>query len=105
MPGVEGDARSQHTSTRLTEHVETAQIASIVLFGDAYGNALIERKRARQNRVHPHGVFLQCPYKTASDVESATAAWVQWYSNYRLAYFASLTHANSPGASPGSTCI
>jgi transposase InsO family protein len=59
------DAGSQYTSIRFTEHLDLEGIRpSIGSVGDAYDNALME-----------------C---TISDVEYATAGWVDWYNNRRL---------------------
>ena len=41
-------------------------------------------QRLVQDRMHPHAVFHDGPYKTLADVEYATAGWVDWYNNRRL---------------------
>jgi putative transposase len=53
--------------------------------GDAYDNALMEciiglyKTECINTDVFHHG-----PYKTLTDVEYATAGWVDWYNNRRL---------------------
>jgi transposase InsO family protein len=80
------DAGSQYTSIRFTEHLalEGAR-PSIGSVGDAYDNALMEcviglykTECIRTTVFHPG------PYRTISDVEYATAGWVDWYNNRRL---------------------
>lgn len=80
------DAGSQYTSIRLTEHLETAQIAaSIGSVGDAYDNALMESGNGLyKTECIRTTIFHEGPYKTISDVDFATAAWVEWYNNRRL---------------------
>jgi putative transposase len=80
------DAGSQYTSLRLTEHLALEEIRpSIGTVGDAYDNALMESinglYKAECIRTT---VFHDGPYKTAADVEYATAGWVDWYNNRRL---------------------
>ena len=80
------DAGSQYTSVRLTEHLAIEGIApSIGTVGDAYDNALMETinglYKAECIRTT---VFHDGPYKTAADVEFATAGWVDWYNHRRL---------------------
>ena len=80
------DAGSQYTSIRFTEHLEIEGIQpSIGSVGDAYDNALMEsinglyKSECIRTTVFHHG-----PYKTLSDVEYATAGWVDWYNQRRL---------------------
>ncbi|GAA4850348.1 hypothetical protein GCM10023221_32290 [Luteimicrobium xylanilyticum] len=87
-PGLihHSDAGSQYTSVRLTEHLALEGIRpSIGSVGDAYDNALMETinglYKAECIRTT---IFSAGPYKTISEVEFATAAWVEWYNNRRL---------------------
>lgn len=76
------DAGSQYTSFKLTEHLETAGIAaSIGSVGDAYDNALMESTIGlyKTELIKP-----QRPWRTLSQVELATAEWVDWYNHRRL---------------------
>jgi transposase InsO family protein len=80
------DAGSQYTALRFTEHLALEGIApSIGSVGDAYDNALMEsviglfKTECIRTRVFHDG-----PYKTVSDVEYATAGWVDWWNNRRL---------------------
>ncbi|MFE5541971.1 IS3 family transposase [Streptomyces sp. NPDC056519] len=80
------DAGSQYTSVRFTEHLHIQGIRpSIGSVGDAYDNALMETinglYKAECIRTN---VFHDGPWRTVSDVEYATAAWVDWYNNRRL---------------------
>ncbi|MFH8698795.1 IS3 family transposase [Streptomyces chartreusis] len=80
------DAGSQYTSVRFTEHLHIEGIQpSIGSVGDAYDNALMETinglYKAECIRTK---VFHDGPYRTISDVEYATASWVEWYNNRRL---------------------
>jgi putative transposase len=76
------DAGSQYTSFRLAAHLAAEGIAaSIGSVGDAYDNALMEStiglyKTELINR--------QGPWRTLTDVELATAEWVDWYNRTRL---------------------
>lgn len=80
------DAGSQYTSIRFTEHLGIEGIRpSIGSVGDAFDNALMEcviglykTECIRTTVFHPD------PYRTISDVEYATAGWVDWYNNRRL---------------------
>ena len=76
----------QYKSLRLTEHLATEGFAaSIGSVGDAYDNALMETViglyKTECIRVGP---FHGGPLKTLSDVEYATATWVEWWNNARL---------------------
>ncbi|MFJ9381115.1 IS3 family transposase [Streptomyces sp. NPDC101455] len=76
------DAGSQYTSFKLAEHLETAGIAaSIGSVGDAYDNALMESTIGlyKTELIKP-----QRPWRTLSQVELATAEWVDWYNHRRL---------------------
>lgn len=80
------DAGSQYTSLRFTEHLELEGIRpSIGSIGDAYDNALMETinglYKAECIRTT---IFHAGPYKSITDVEFATAAWVEWYNHARL---------------------
>jgi putative transposase len=76
------DAGSQYTSFRLAEHLDAAGIAaSIGSVGDAYDNALMESTIGlfKTELIKP-----QRPWKTLSQVELATAEWIDWYCHRRL---------------------
>ncbi|MCX5315645.1 IS3 family transposase [Streptomyces sp. NBC_00154] len=76
------DAGSQYTSFRLAEHLDAAGLAaSIGSVGDALDNALMESTIGlyKTELIKP-----QRPWKTLSQVELATAEWVDWYCHRRL---------------------
>ena len=80
------DAGSQYAAIRLTKHLAFEGIApSIGTVGDAYHNALMEtvnglfRTECIRTTVFNPGAF-----RTLSDVEFATAGWVDSYNNRRL---------------------
>ncbi|MDO0929963.1 IS3 family transposase [Streptomyces sp. TG1A-8] len=76
------DAGSQYTSFKLAEHLDAAGIAaSIGSVGDAYDNALMENTIGlfKTELIKP-----QRPWKTLSQVELATAEWVDCYRHRRL---------------------
>lgn len=76
------DAGSQYTSFKLAEHLEAAGIAaSIGSAGDAYDDALMESTVGlyKTELIKP-----QRPWKTLSQVELATAEWVDRYNHRRL---------------------
>ncbi|MFD0501620.1 IS3 family transposase [Streptomyces rhizosphaericus] len=76
------DAGSQYTSFALAEHLDRAGIAaSIGSVGDAYDNALMESTIAlfKTELIKPGR-----PWKTLSQVELATAEWIDWYCHRRL---------------------
>jgi putative transposase len=80
------DAGSQYTAIRFTEHLQLEGIAaSVGSVGDAYDNALMESIIGlyKTECVRP-GPFHTSPFKTLSDVEYATMAWVDWYNHRRL---------------------
>ncbi|UPG69434.1 MULTISPECIES: IS3 family transposase [Gordonia] len=80
------DAGSQYTSVTLTERLRLEDIAaSIGTVGDAYDNALAESVNGLyKTECIRTTIFHSGPYKTVSDVEFATAGWVDWYNNSRL---------------------
>ncbi len=87
-PGLimHSDAGSQYTSVKLTDHMAGEGIAaSIGSVGDAYDNALMETVIGlfKTECIRP-GPFHDGPLRTLSDVEYATAAWVEWWNNARL---------------------
>ncbi|MFE0701715.1 IS3 family transposase [Streptomyces sp. NPDC058872] len=76
------DAGSQYTRFKLAEHLDAAGIAaSIGSVGDAYDNALMESTIGlfKTELIKP-----QRPWKTLSQVELATAEWIDWYNHRRL---------------------
>lgn len=76
------DAGAQYTSFRLAEHLDRVGIAaSIGSVGDAYDNALMESTIGlfKTELIKP-----RWPWKTLSDVELATAEYVDWYNHRRL---------------------
>ncbi|WP_192806641.1 MULTISPECIES: integrase core domain-containing protein [Streptomyces] len=76
------DAGSQYTSFRLAEHLDAVGIAaSISSVGDAYDNALVESTIGlfKTKLIKPRR-----PWKTLSQVELATAEWIDWYCHRRL---------------------
>ncbi len=76
------DAGSQYTSFKLAEHLDVAGIAaSIGSVGDAYDNALMESTIGlfKTELIKP-----QRPWKTLSQIELATAEWIEWYCHRRL---------------------
>ncbi|GGS30653.1 hypothetical protein GCM10010269_81460 [Streptomyces humidus] len=73
---------AQYTSFRLAEHLDAAGIAaSIGSAGDAYDNALMESTIGlfKTELIKPRR-----PWKTLSEVELATAEYVDWYNHRRL---------------------
>ncbi|MFD5978277.1 IS3 family transposase [Streptomyces bacillaris] len=76
------DAGSQYTSFALAEHLQQAGIAaSIGSVGDAYDNALME---STIGLFKTELIKLGRPWRTLSQVELATAEWVDWYCHRRL---------------------
>jgi putative transposase len=76
------DAGSQFTSIRYGERLaEIGAVASIGSIGDSYDNALAETVNGlyKTELIHRQG-----PWRTADDVELATAGWVQWFNTTRL---------------------
>ncbi|WP_341361322.1 IS3 family transposase [Georgenia sp. M64] len=80
------DAGAQYTSVRFTEHLQLEGIRpSIGSVGDAYDNALMETINGLyKTECVRTTIFHPGPYKTISDVEFATAGWVEWYNSRRL---------------------
>jgi transposase InsO family protein len=80
------DAGSQYTSIRFTEHLELeGGRPSIGSIGDAYDNALMECVIGLyKTECIRTTVFHTGPHRTISDVEYATAGWIDWYNNRRL---------------------
>ena len=78
--------RAQYTSVTLTERLRLEDIAaSIGSVGDAYDNALAESVNGLyKTECIRTTIFHSGPYRTISDVEFATAGWVDWYNNSRL---------------------
>lgn len=80
------DAGRQYTAIRYTEHLELqGGKPSIGTVADAFDNALMETiiglyktECIRTTVFHPG------PYRTITDVEIATAGWVDWYNQRRL---------------------
>ena len=77
---------AQYTSIRFTDHLAIEGIRpSIGSVGDAYDNALMECINGLyKTECIRTTIFHAGPYKTISDVEYATAGWVDWYNNRRL---------------------
>ncbi|MFJ6569838.1 IS3 family transposase [Streptomyces sp. NPDC091292] len=76
------DAGSPYTSFALAEHLDQAGIAaSIGSVGDAYDDALMESMIGlfKTELIKPRR-----PWKTLSQVEFATAEWIDWYCHRRL---------------------
>ncbi|WP_425587768.1 IS3 family transposase [Streptomyces plumbiresistens] len=83
-PGLvhHSDAGSQYTSFAFTAHLLDAGIdASIGTVGDALDNALMESQIGlyKTELIKPRK-----PWHGLSDVELATAEWVDWFNNQRL---------------------
>jgi putative transposase len=80
------DAGSQYLAIRFTEHLQLEGITpSVGSVGDAYDNALMESIIGlyKVECVRP-GPFHTGSFKTLSEVEFATMAWVDWYNHRRL---------------------
>jgi putative transposase len=80
------DARSHYTAEHFAECLALEGIRpSIGTVGDAYNNALMETINGLfKTECIRTDVFHTGPYKTITDVEYATAGWVDWYNNRRL---------------------
>lgn len=83
-PGLvhHSDAGSQYTSFRFTTHLAAEGIAaSIGTVGDALDNALMESTIGlyKTELIKKRG-----PWRKLSDVEMATAEWVDWYNHRRI---------------------
>ena len=77
---------AQYLAIRFTEHLHLEGITpSIGSVGDALDNALMESIIGlyKTECVRP-GPFHAGAFKTLSDVEYATMAWVDWYNHRRL---------------------
>ncbi|WP_245985297.1 IS3 family transposase [Streptomyces tateyamensis] len=76
------DAGSQYTSFRLATHLAAEQIAaSIGTVGDALDNALME---STIGLYKTELIKRQGPWRTLTDVEIATAEYVDWFNSTRL---------------------
>jgi len=76
------DAGSQYTAMRYTERLaEIGAAPSIGTVGDSYDNALAETVNGlyKNELIHRQG-----RWRTADDIEVATAAWVHWWNTGRL---------------------
>jgi putative transposase len=76
------DEPRQYTSFRFTTHLVAAGLdASIGTVGDALDNALMESTIGlyKTELIKPRG-----PWRTLTEVELATAEWVDWYNTTRL---------------------
>ena len=76
------DAGSQYTSFRFTRHLVDSGIdASIGTVGDALDNALAESTIGlyKTELIKPRG-----PWHNIGEVETGTAAWIDWYNNHRI---------------------
>jgi putative transposase len=76
------DAGSQYTSFHLAAHLAGEGIAaSIGSVGDALDNALMESAIGlyKTELIKRRG-----PWRTLTDIEIATAEWIDWYNNRRL---------------------
>jgi transposase InsO family protein len=80
------DAGRQYTAIRFTEHLQLeGGRPSIGSVGDAFDNALMECVIGLfKTECIRTTVFHAGPYRTISDVEYATAGWVDWYNQRRL---------------------
>lgn len=80
------DAGRQYTAIRFTEHLELeGGKPSIGSVGDAYDNSLMESIIGLfKTECIRTTVFHAGPYRTITDVEYATAGWVDWYNQRRL---------------------
>jgi putative transposase len=81
-PVHHSDAGSQYTSFAFTAHlIEVGMAASVGTVGDTLDNALTESAIGlyKTELIKPRG-----PWKTLSQVELATAEYVDWYNNQRL---------------------
>jgi putative transposase len=72
----------QYLSVRYTQRLaDEGAVTSVGSRGDSYDNALAEAVNAlyKAELIGPRG-----PWRTASQVELATLAWVQWWNQRRL---------------------
>jgi putative transposase len=76
------DAGSQYTSIAFTDRLAQAGIApSIGTVADAYDNALAE---STIGLFKTELIDRNKPWKTFTDVEFATAEWIDWYNHHRI---------------------
>jgi transposase InsO family protein len=76
------DAGSQYTSIRYSDRLVDAGIAaSIGTVGDSYDNAMAE---ALNGTYKAELVRLHGPWRTRTDLETATINWIYWYNETRL---------------------
>lgn len=80
------DAGTQYTAMKFTEHLALEDIRpSIGSVGDAYDNALMETINGLyKTECIRTTVFHAGPFRNITDVEWATAGWVDWYNTRRL---------------------
>lgn len=75
------DKGSQYVSLAYTQRLKDAELlASTGSTGDSYDNAMAESI----NGLYKAEVIHRQSWKTRSEVELATLAWVEWYNNRRL---------------------
>jgi transposase InsO family protein len=76
------DAGAQYTSIRYSDRLAQAQIAaSIGTVADSYDNAKAE---ALNGSYKAELVKLHGPWRTRSDLETATINWIYWYNEHRI---------------------
>ena len=80
------DHGAQYMSVAYSERLDTAGIKpSTGLVGSSHDNALAESVNGLyKTECIRTTIFHSGPYRTISDVEFATAGWVDWYNNSRL---------------------
>jgi putative transposase len=80
------DAGSQYVSVRYVERLALEGLTpSVGSVGDAYDNALMETIVGLfKAECIDTTVFHPGPWKTLTDVEYATAEWVEWFNNRRV---------------------
>ncbi len=75
------DKGSQYVSLAYTQRLQDAQLlASTGTTGDSYDNAMAESI----NGLYKAEVIHRQSWKSRSEVEQVTLAWVDWYNNRRL---------------------
>ncbi len=75
------DKGSQYVSLAYTQRLQEAELlASTASTGDSYDNAMAESL----NGLYKAEVIHRQSWKTRSEVELATLAWVDWFNNRRL---------------------
>ncbi len=73
---------AQYLSVRYTQRLaDQGAVASVGSRGDSFDNALAEAVNGlyKAELIGPHG-----PWRTATQVELATLAWVEWWNQRRL---------------------